>query len=139
MAKNSGPYFEFIMKQDGANIKFVFLPGNVAKKIFDDTKGALVQAFKRSFDISVNDYLREVVLEDGTETIEIDQSRIPGVLRAILEGSAFRDFKIKITGMDKDGNEKTKLINNSVEVNQATEVIPYYNKNNNDLTTKRRK
>ena len=31
------------------------------------------------------------------------------------------------------------VINNSVEAQNATKLIPYFNKNNNDLTTRRAK
>jgi hypothetical protein len=139
MSKNTGPYFEFMMNKDGARVEFVFLPGNVSKKVFEDTAVALTSAFDNQYGISSKDYIRQVNLEDGTPSIAIYQSKILPVLKVILGGRAFSDFKLKITGIDKDGNEKTKIINNPVEAKEAAEVIPYFNKRNNDMTTRRSK
>ena len=139
MAKNSGPCFEFVINKDGARIEFDFLPGNVSRQVFDDTKNALLAAFENQYGISSSDYVRKVTLEDGTPSIAIYHSKIIAVLKTILGGKAFSDFKLKVTGVDKDGNEKVKIINNPVEANEAKEVVPYYNKNNNDLTTRRTK
>lgn len=139
MAKNSGPCFEFVMNKDGAKIDFIFLPGNVSRQIFDDTKNALIGAFENQYGVSSKDYIKRVELKDGTPSIAIYHSKVVAVLKTILGGRAFTDFKIKITGIDKNGNEMTKVVNNPVDANLAKEVIPYYNKNNNDMTTKRSK
>lgn len=139
MAKNTGPYFEFVINKDGAKIEFTFLPGNVSKKVFEGTRDALVSAFNSQYGVNTGDYISDKTLDDGTKSIAIYQTKVLTALKAILGGSAFKDFKIKITGLDKEGNPQTLIVNNPVEANQATEVIPYFNKNNNDLTTRRAK
>ena len=139
MTKTTGPYFEFVAVKDGAKIDFTFLPGNVSKKIFEGTKDALYSAFKNSYAISVSDYVREITLEDGTKTISVYQTKVLTAIKAILEGAPFRDFKVKVTGFNKDGEVDSIIVNNTVDANRAKALIPYFNKNNNDLTTKRAK
>jgi hypothetical protein len=99
----------------------------------------LIGAFENQYGVSSSDYIRKITLEDGTPSIAVYHSKVIAVLKAILSGRAFSDFKLKITGVDKDGNEKTKTISTPVEANEAKEVVPYYNKNNNDLATRRNK
>ena len=139
MAKNTGPYFEFVLNKDGARVEYTFLPGNVSKKVFEGTRDALTQAFRSQYGVSTSDYLRETELDNGTKTISIYQTKVIVALKAILGGNAFRDFKIKFTGVNKNGDPETVVLNNTVEANQATKLIPYFNKNNNDLTTRRAK
>ena len=138
MAKNTGPCFEFVYNKEGARVEYVFLPGNVSKQIFEGTKSVIADAYKKRFGES-SDYIREVELENGKKTIAIFQTKVLSVVKAILEIPAFRDFKIKFTGVNKNGEEESMVINNSVEAQNATKLIPYFNKNNNDLTTRRAK
>lgn len=140
MSRNTGPCFEFIINKDGARIEFAFLPGNVANHIYEDTQIALKVAFKSQYGISASDFVRDITLEDGTNAIAIYQTKVLSVLKLILESDAFKNYKIKITGVDKEGNEMTKILTTPVEgIKEAAEVIPYFNKKNNDLTTARRK
>ena len=140
MSRNTGPCFEFVMHKDGARIEFAFLPGNVAKHIYEDTQIALKGAFKGQYGISASDFIRDITLEDGSNVIAIYQTKILSVLKLILESDAFKNYKIKITGVDKEGHEMIKLLNTPVEaIKEAAEVVPYFNKKNNDLTTTRRK
>jgi len=139
MTKTTGPYFEFVAVKDGAKIEFTFLPGNVSRKIFEGTRDALHSAFKNSYGVSVTDYVRETSLEDGTKTIAVYQTKVLTAIRAILEGAPFRDFKVKVTGVNKEGQTESMLVNNPVDANRAKALIPYFNKNNNDLTTRRAK
>ena len=139
MSKAIGPCFEFNLKKEGADIDFVFLPGNISKKVYYDTCGALYAALQSFYTISTSDYVKKVVTEDGINALSIRQTKVLSVIRNILETPAYRGFKVKITGLDKDGNEKTVMINTPTEYQNAAQVIPYFNKNNNDLTTRRRK
>lgn len=140
MAKNIGPCFEFVINRDNAKIEFAFLPGNISKSIFEEIKNEIVGAFKARYGVSSSDYVRNITLEDGTPSIAIYQSKVIPVLVIILEIKLFTNFKIKFTGVDKDGVEKTKIFNTSTEAKEgASELIPYFNKRNNELTTHRRK
>ena len=139
MAKNTGPYFEFVYNKEGARIEYAFLPGNVSKQIFETTRDALYSAFKNSYGVSVNDYVRQTFLEDGTKTIAFYQTKVLTAMKIILEATLFRDFKVKLTGIDPEGKVESMLINTPLELKDAKRLIPYTNKNNNDLTTRRAK
>lgn len=154
MAKSKGPYFEFYLQNYEGSYEFVFAPGNSSKHVFEETRKAIIGIFRKEFgEHSVieekNDYeknnstqrgfLRKITLEDGTPSVAIYQLKALQVFQLILGARAFRDFKIKVTGIDKDGTVKEKILINSVQALEAKEVIPYYNKNNNDITTRRRK
>lgn len=139
MSKSIGPCFEFVAKKEGADIDFVFLPGNIAKKVYTDTCNALYAALESFYSVSVGNYVKKVEREDGLTALAIRQTKVLSVIRNILETPAYRGFKVKITGFDKEGQEKTVMINTPTEYQHAAEVIPYFNKNNNDLTTRRRK
>ena len=136
MSRNTGPYFEFVIKKDGAKTEFVFLPGNVANDIFSTTERSLEDVFEKVYN---SDFISKVKLSDGTKTIAIDQIKVLGVVQSILERPVFRNFKIKFRGYDKDGNEQEEILVTPADVRKAAALVPYYNKNNNNLTTKRRK
>ena len=138
MAKNMGPYFEFVYNKEGARIEYIFLPGNVSKQIFENTKTVIYTTYTKMFGEN-SDYIRHIESEDGKKTIAIYQTKVLGVVKAILEIPAFRDFKVKFSGVNKNGEIESMLINNTVEAQQATRLIPYFNKNNNTLTTRRSK
>ena len=59
MAKNSGPCYEFEMERNGADISYVFYPGNVSEHEFFQTVRTLTTLFKDTFG-EHNDYLRPV-------------------------------------------------------------------------------
>ena len=147
MAKSKGPYFEFYLQRHDDSIEFVFAPGNSSKQVFNETKDALIGLFKQEYgessitkeDSPMKGLVRRITLEDGTPSIAIYQTKVVSVFRAILGTRAFSDFKIKVTGLDRDGVVKEKILTNPVQAQEAREIIPYFNKNNNDLTTKRRK
>lgn len=139
MAKSKGPYFEFNLQRNGGSIEFVFSPGNSSKQVFTETKNALLGLFKDQYGVSSKDFIREVTLEDGTPSVAIYQTKVLPVFRVILSTRAFSDFKIRVTGLDRNGEVKEKILTNTVQAQDAKEIIPYFNKNNNDLTTKRRK
>ena len=139
MAKSKGPYFEFFLQRDGAKIEFLFSPGNSSKQVFNETKNALIALFDEQYGVNGKDFVREVTLEDGTPSIAIYQSKVLPVFRVILGTRAFSDFKIRVKGLDRNGEEKEKILVNPVQAQEAKEIIPYFNKNNNDMTTKRRK
>ena len=138
MSKMIGPCFDFVINKDGAKIEFVFLPGNASRQKFAEAQTIILGAFKNQYGISATDYLRKVQAEDGSNTIAIYQTKVLPTLQLILGSRLFGNFKIKVTGVDKDGNEKVKIVSNPVEAKEAAEVIPYFNKRNNDMTTKRR-
>jgi hypothetical protein len=139
MAKSKGPYFEFVLQKNGASYEFLFLPGNSGNDLFNETVEALISAFDMRYKNSAGDYLRKVELDDNTPSVAVYQTKAVSVFQLILGTRAFRDFKIKVRGLNKDGELKEKIIENPVQAQEAKELIPYFNKNNNDLTTKRRK
>ena len=136
MSRNTGPCFEFVIRKEGAKVEFVFLPGNVANNIFVATKDSLEDVFNKVYD---KGFISKVKLNDGTETIAIDQIKVLGAVKATLDTPALRNFKIKFSGIDKDGNEQEEILNTSADIKKAAALVPYYNKNNNDMTTRRRK
>ena len=140
MTKNRGPYFEFMVDKDGAKVEFIFLPGNVAPNIFETTKNTLHGAFKKHYLMNASDYVREVNLDDGLNTVAFYQTKILTVILMILESAAFRDFKVKLTGLNNQGERETLWLDTPEEVKEyAKGVIPYFNKNDgNDLTTRRK-
>jgi hypothetical protein len=139
MAKSKGPYFEFFLQRNGGSIEFLFAPGNSSRQVFNETKDALISIFHDQYGVSSKDFIREVELPDGTPSVAIYQSKVLPVFRVILGTRAFSDFKIRVKGLDRNGVEKEKILVNPVQAQEAKEIIPYFNKNNNDLTTKRRK
>ena len=151
MAKSKGPYFEFYLQNVDGSYEFVFAPGNVSKHIFDETRKSLINIFEKNFgeksvikeqsekDSNEKGLLRMIKLEDGTPSVAIYQLKALQVFQLILNARAFRDFKIKVTGLDKNGEVKEKILVNSVQALEAKEIIPYLNKNNNDMTASRRK
>lgn len=139
MSKIIGPYFEFVLKKEGAKIDFVFLPGNIAKKVYIETCQNLYNAIERAYTVSTGDYVRKIVTEDGLPALSIKHTKVEAVISSILEHPAYKGFKIKVTGLDKTGSEKTVVINTPIEAQNALEVMPYFNKNNNDMTSRRRK
>lgn len=136
MAISKGPCFEFVINKNGAVNEFTFLPGNVSKQVFSLVKDKLLWIFKNQYGISSSDYIREVPLADGTPSVAIDEKKLVGVLKILLNDGK---FKVKVTGTDRNGELKTKHLNYPLEANDSKELIPYYNKNNNDLTTRRSK
>ena len=146
MAKNSGPCFEFEMERNGTDISFVFYPGNVSEHEFNETVETLVTAFRDTFGEN-NGYIkrvkRTIVKADNEEkeinTISIYQARIISVARAIIGNSPYSKYKIHFIGENKNGKGEEMLITNYTEALEAKRLVPMYNKNNNDLTTLRRK
>ena len=136
MAISKGPCFEFVINKNGALNEFVFLPGNVSKQVFSVVKDKLLWIFKNQYGISSKNYISEVSLEDGTPSVAINEKKLVGVLKILLNDGK---FKVKVTGTDRDGELKTKQLNYPLEADDSKELIPYYNKNNNDLTTRRSK
>jgi len=139
MAKSKGPYFEFYIQRNGGGFEFVFAPGNSSKQIFNETKKALIRLFNNQYGVSSKDLVREVNLEDGTPSIAIYQSKALQVFLTILDSKAFSDFKIRFKGIDNNGQPVEETLINPEQAQVAKKGIPYWNKNNNDLTTKRRK
>ena len=139
MAKNIGPCLEFNIHKDGAKIYFDFLPGTTSKTIFFEVKDALVEVFRNVYGPN-NDFIKPIQLEDGTKSISIFHTKLQGVLKAILETRKYNNLslKIKINVEDKNGHEVSKIITYPLEVIQAADVIPYVNKANNDMTTRRK-
>ena len=134
----TNPYFELVMKKEGADIKFVFLPGNVDEKIFQNTCNYLYQHFHAAYGISTSAYI-EKVNENGISTLAIKDKKVIPFINGILTSPAYSGFKIKVTGVDKSGNVKTVIVNKPTESTNAAAAVPYINKNNNDMTTRRRK
>ena len=139
MAKNSGPCLEFVMNKDGANIYFDLLPGTTSKTIFNEVRDGLSEVFKEIYGDN-NRYVKKITLEDGTESISFFHTKVQGVLRAILETRRYNNLSLKINliGEDKNGNMVSRLISYPLEVAQAGDAIPYTNKANNDMTTRRK-
>ena len=139
MSKAIGPCFVFKLKKEGADIDFVFLPGNISRKVYEDTCDALYDAVKSRYTISTNNYIKRIVTEDGINALAIKQTKTLSIIRIVMDSFANRGFKVKVIGLDRDNNEKVVLVNTPTEYQNAAEAIPYFNKNNNDLTTRRRK
>lgn len=139
MAKNSGPCLEFVMNRENAKIYFDLLPGTTSKNIFCEVRNALDDVFTEIYGKN-NDYIKRITLEDGTPSLSFYYTKLQGVLKAILETRRYSNLslKINVVGEDKNGNKFSKLISHPLEVSLAAEGIPYTNKANNDMTTRRR-
>lgn len=124
MAKNVGPCFEFCMDKRGAKVNFIFLQGNVSKRIYDELKDTLLTSFQKIFGKDSENYISKFELSDGTSALAIDQTRILQVLSWIVGRNASSVFKAKITGLTKETHEETILINNYLDVKKASKVIP---------------
>lgn len=138
MAKNIGPCFDFVISKEGARVDFILLPGNVAKKIFEDTRDTYIDIFQKMYGQNTSnqdksDYIKKISLEDGTETIAIRQDKVLGVVCAIL-GSK---FKVRFTGVTNTGEQETIILNSPLETKLAAKYVPYYNKSNNDITSRK--
>ena len=137
MTKSIGPYFRFVMRKEGPRIDFVFLPGNIAKETFINTRDDIISAFNLTYN---GQYLEEVDIEGKLKTVAIDQSKVPGTLKWLLETDKFKFYKIEVVGLNKEGNKAAVTISTSEEIKRhALAVIPFYNKNNNDLTSKQKR
>lgn len=139
MLENSNPCFEFVLSKEDANYVFHFLPGTVtAIQPFKDVVAVIYKAYSAHYLSSVHEYVRPITTENGVSTIAVTQSQVPNLVRFILESSAYKNFSIKVKGLDKNLNEKEVLINIPTDAKKAAEVIPYYNKHNNNMTTGRK-
>ena len=138
MAKSKGPYFEFFLQKNGANIEFLFSPGNSSKQVFNETKNALIALFDEQYGVNGKDFVREVTLEDGTPSIAIYQSKVLPVLRVILGTRAFSDFKIRVKGLDRNGEEKELRIfyKGDLEIGERKYKLYISNRNLNFLDKK---
>ena len=139
MSKMTGPCFELKLEKNGADIRFIFLPGNLSRQVYENTRDALYSAFQSRYTINADNYARKIITEDGMQILSIEHKKAISATKIILDSHIYRGFKFKVTGLDREGNEKTIFINTPIECENMREVDPYYNKNNNDLTTRRRK
>ena len=146
MSKNNRPYFEFIIERDGPSISFVFYPGNIAEHNFKELVDLLIDQFRKAYGQSYKQYINPTTKEidrfgvkKQINTVAVADKKILAVLEVLMQKSRpSSPYNIHLTGQDNQGNEKTILIENYMDVlTKAKEVVPMYNKNNNTLTTKR--
>ena len=137
MTKSIGPYFRFVMRKQGPKIDFIFLPGNIAKEKFINTRDDIIGAFKLAYN---GEYVEPIDIDGKLQTVAINQVKLPGTLKWILETDKFKFYKVEIVGANKEGEKVSVTISTSEEIRkQALAVIPFYNKNNNDLTSKQKR
>ena len=145
MSKNLGPYFEFELEHNGSDISFVLYPGNVSEHLFHELLDLLTNIFRNTFGEN-NTYIKKVTRakeingeNKDIETLAISQQKVPNVVNLIMGRSPSSHFKIHLIGENKDGEREDILITNSTEALDSRRLIPMYNKNNNNITTTRRK
>ena len=146
----STPSLKFVLiKTEDKGIQSILLPGDNCKKSdFNFAKNYLMGAFKLVYHNSYDQYIRTVKLGENKvseenkevlETISINQDKLIAAMKVLLEHKTFtNNYKIEVEGKNKDGNDESVVIKNSVEALNARKVIPYYNKHNNDLTSNKR-
>ena len=136
MSEIRGPYFEVKITRDGAQYAYLFLPGNVAPKIYEYTKQSLFELEKETYG---GNYIKKINVPSIGETPLIIDKKVLAVIKTILTTPAFKGFKVKLLGRDKDGNATTTILSTVEDCELAKGGIPYFCKRNNPLTSGRRK
>ena len=139
MLENSNPCVEFVISKEGANYVFHFLPGNVTDlQPFNALVSSIYKAYSNHYFVSVGEYMHPITTENGLRTISVNQTQVPNLVRIVLEISTYKNLSVKVKGLDESLRPADVVINIPTDAKKSTAVIPYYNKRNNNMTTRRK-
>ena len=129
--------FEFALKQEGASIYFEFLSLNNMR---DDNYKLMCDKIYSFCQRVYAQSTSEIIKKGDPMGLSIRQDKVPQVIQAIMTLFPHQAVTATVAGRNSHLEDETVIVNSVIDaITKVRSVVPYYNKNNNDLTTRRYK